>query len=476
MDVYLVASTLPTLMLSLLAAGLNICIIPVFVAHRAQGDETGAYATANSLLIILGVILAFIIGIGIIASPWLIRVMAPGLKPEQITDGVHLFRLLLPTVLIYGLANLLAGVYYARRKPFLPALNPLLRAAGLLTGVILFPSSGILALAYGDLIGTGLGLLLLAQDYIRNRLFRFWDRLWTPGVFQVAAVLGPWFIGALVGQFNPVVERYLGSNLKEGSISFMGYAYLIISLSVTVLTKGLSLTLLPIQSEMVADHQTESLRNLTGRGIRGLLLVIFPIEAIFILFGFPLISLLLERGAFDATASQGTYLALLGYMGAFLALPMGVVLTNTFYAYRDTITVARIAILGFIFNVICDLLLVGRLGPTGLAIGFSLTAILNATIMVFVLDRRLGRIRWWNNSIWLGFLACILSGGVSVIISKQITLVHLSGRWELLIQTGIGMTVFASSYFLLLYFSNILKNEFSFVLKLTNFSIRKKTV
>lgn len=476
MDVYLVASTLPTLLLTLLAAGLNICIIPVFVAHQEKGDENSAFAIANALIILLSMVLMFIILVGIIASPRIIQMIAPGLNQAQILQSAQLFRLLLPTVLFYGLANLLAGVYYARRKPFLPALNPLLRAVGLLIGILLFRSSGIFALAFGDLIGTGLGLLVLSQDYIRHKFFRFWDRLWTPGVFQVAVVLGPWFIGALVGQLSHVLERFLASSLKEGSISYLGYASQIIFLSVTLLTKGLSLTLLPLQSAMVADRQIEGLRNLIARGIRGLVLVIFPIETIFILFGLPLIQLIFERGAFDTNASQGTYFALLGYLGAFLALSMGVFLTNVFYASRDTITVARIAILGFIFNVIIDLILVRWLGSTGLAIGFSLTALLNAFIMLFILNRRLGTIRWWNKNIGLGFFACILSGGVSVIVSKQIILEQLSGRWELLIQTAIGLMVFIACYLLLLYLLQVLQLEFPYILKRTNISIRKKVI
>ena len=430
MDAYLVASTLPTLLLGLLPGALNICLIPVFVEYTTKNHQQEAFAISNGVIVLFGLTLGGVVLAGEFAAPWIIKGLAPGFDAVRLTTALKLFRILLPTLMLYGVASVLGSVYYAQRKPFWPALSPVLRISGMLLGVTVGKRWGIFALAWGDLLGTGLSLIVLSLNYFRTKNWRFWQGLWTPGIRRVVVLVIPWLAGFAVSKANPVVERFLASSLPEGNITYLGYAYQIVTLIVTIMTKGLSLSLFPILSAKAANGDLDGLRQLIGRGIRGLLLIIIPVIVLVVLYGQLGIQVVFERGAFDAAATRGTYWVLLGYLGTLVALPMGMVITNTFYAFQDTRTVARVAVAGFALNVVLDLLLVRLVGTPGLAIGYSVVALFNMFILYIILARRIGRGDLWRSDL----LAVIIGAGLAGILSRLSTgfAQHIfSGIWKI---------------------------------------------
>jgi len=413
MDAYLVATTIPTLLIGLLPGALNICLIPIFVEHATKGRKEEAFAVSNGVIVLFGLILGSIVVAGELAAFWVIKMVAPGFDTARLAISSDLFRVLLPTVIFYGMASILGSVYYAQRKPFWPALSPVLRVAGMLAGVAIGQRWGIMALVWGDVLGTGLSLAVLGFNYLKSGGHRYWQGLWTPGVRRVMALLLPWLAGFVVSKANPLVERSLASGLSVGSITYLGYASQIVNLVVTVMTKGLALSIFPILSEKVARQDFDGLREIIGRGVRGLLMIVVPVIVLVILYGQLGIQVVFERGAFDPAATRGTYLTLLGYLGALLALPMGVVITNTFYAFQDTRTVAGVAIIGFITNVALNLVLVQFVKVTGLAMGYSIAAVINLCILCIILVRRLGRVYWWNRDVRIAFAGAGLGGALS---------------------------------------------------------------
>ena len=87
-----------------------------------------------------------------------------------------------------------------------------------------------------------------------------------------------------------------------------------------------------------------------------------PLGGLFIALGGPIVALVYERGAFDASAVQLVTSLLMAYglgMPAYLGRD---VLVRVFYALGDGTTPFRLSLAGIGLNVVFDWLLVG--GPT----------------------------------------------------------------------------------------------------------------
>jgi putative peptidoglycan lipid II flippase len=104
----------------------------------------------------------------------------------------------------------------------------------------------------------------------------------------------------------------------------------------------------------------------------------------------PIVALLFERGSFTpadtaATAAALVFYApgLIGYSAVKLAVP-------SFYALQDSRTPVAVSASTVAVNLALNVGLAGVLGYRGLALGTGLSAILNATVLLWLLRRRLG--------------------------------------------------------------------------------------
>jgi putative peptidoglycan lipid II flippase len=125
-----------------------------------------------------------------------------------------------------------------------------------------------------------------------------------------------------------------------------------------------------------------------------------PIGALFIALGTPIVALVYERGAFDASAAQLVAALLMAYglgMPAYLGRD---VLVRVFYALGDGTTPFRLSLAGIGLNVMFDWLLVGgptpwgnqspfNFGASGLVLATVAVNFLTCLALLLVLKRRM---------------------------------------------------------------------------------------
>jgi putative peptidoglycan lipid II flippase len=100
------------------------------------------------------------------------------------------------------------------------------------------------------------------------------------------------------------------------------------------------------------------------------------------------ISVLFERGAFDAEAVDLTSAALLFYAAGLFAFSGVRVMAPAFYAIKDTRTPVYIAAATLLSHVILCSLLSPRLGLPGIALSDSISATLNLSLLLLLFSRR----------------------------------------------------------------------------------------
>jgi putative peptidoglycan lipid II flippase len=111
-----------------------------------------------------------------------------------------------------------------------------------------------------------------------------------------------------------------------------------------------------------------------------------------ILYRAPIVSVLFERGQFDAAASAATADAVLAYAVGLAAVSAARVLVPAFYSLQDTRTPVRYAVVALVVNVIASLALMGPLGHSGLALANSIASLVNMLMLVWGLRAKLGRL------------------------------------------------------------------------------------
>ena len=395
-DAFFVAFKLPNFFRRLFAEGaFNAGFVPIFAEILEREGRARARAFAEQALSVLLLTLFLFVALMQAAMPWAMYVFAPGFAadPEKFDLAIQLTRLTFPYLLFISLVSLMGGVLNALHRFAAVAATPILLnlcLIGALLGLARYTPTPGHALAWGVSIA-GMAQLLwlvwvLRREGMALRLPR--PRL-TPRVRELLVRMAPAVVGAGVVQINLVVDIVLASLLPEGSISFLFFADRINQLPIGVVGVAVGTALLPLlSSQLAAGREAEAFAT-QNRAIELVLILALPAALALLVIAQPVVTVLFERGAFDAGDSRATALVLMAYAVGLPAYVLVKVLTPPFFARKDTRTPVRIAIVALIVNVVLNLLFIWLIGhAAGLALATALSAWLNAGLLALALRRR----------------------------------------------------------------------------------------
>ncbi|NVL90583.1 MAG: murein biosynthesis integral membrane protein MurJ [Desulfobacterales bacterium] len=398
-DAFFVAFRIPNLLRRLFAEGsLTISFIPVFTEYLSRNGREEAFRLARSACLLLSIVLAAVAVVGILLSPAIIRVIAPGFfsSPEKFDLTVLLTRIMFPYIFFIGLVALCMGILNALGHFAAPAFAPVLLNLAMISAVLLLSShleKPAVALAIGVVVGGSLQLGLQIPFMIRKG-FRPSLRgpLYHPGIKRIAVLMTPAVFGAAVYQINIFVGTLLASLLPEGSVSYLYYADRLVQFPLGVFGIALATAILPSLSRQAVLNDMEGLRSSFAYALKMVFFITIPAMTGLIVLKEPIVRLLFQRGAFDAATTRFTTEALFYYALGLWAFSGVRIVVSTFYAIQDTKTPVKIAVISLLVNIVLSISLMGPLRHGGLALATSIAAVVNLILLIQALKKRLGRI------------------------------------------------------------------------------------
>src|SRR6202012_4167833 len=104
MDAFVIAFRIPNLLRDLFAEGaLSTAFVTVFSKTSAVEGDAAAWRLANKVTSLAIVVLSTLVIAGIIFSPWLVSVLAPGFPAEKAVLTITLTRVMYPFILLVSL-------------------------------------------------------------------------------------------------------------------------------------------------------------------------------------------------------------------------------------------------------------------------------------------------------------------------------------------------------------------------------------
>jgi putative peptidoglycan lipid II flippase len=470
-DAYNYAYVLPGFLLILLG-GINGPFHSAMVSVLARRPrEEGAHVLAAINTLVGAVLIGVTLLLFLAADP-LIDLVGPGLDAERHAIAVLELRWMAPMALFAGLIGLGFGALNAADEFWLPSVSPLLSSVAVIAGLGIlwahlgsaialpqYAAVGGAVLAGTTLLGAVFQWLIQLPALAKQGLHKFqlvWD--WKhPGVQEVLQVMGPATLSSGMLQINVFTDLFFASGIV-GAAAGLGYANLLVQTPLGLLSNALLVPLLPVFARLTAPADRP---ELVGRIRQGLMLSsasMLPLGALMVGLAGPIVALVYERGAFNASAAALVGGLLMAYgvgMPAYLGRD---VLVRVFYALGDGTTPFRFSMAGIGLNVIFDWLLVGGPTPWGLqvpALNFGAPGLVLATVAVNVitclglllaLQQRLGGLplRVWGRDTLLLLGAAVLAGLAAWGLSEGIG--WPSHIWGLLIQcafcSGVGLLVY----------------------------------
>jgi putative peptidoglycan lipid II flippase len=403
MDAYKVAYRVPNLLRDLFAEGaMSAAFVPTFARALATGGKPAAFRLATYIVSALLLITGVLAVLGIVFAEPLVRLFASDYSevPGKLELTVLLTRIMLPFLTFVALAAAFMGMLNALHHFFVPAVSPAMFNVGSIVCTVglvaVMPRWGlpaIAAVAIGTIVG-GLAQWLVQWPLLRREGFRYRPALdWRDeGLRRVLLLMGPSTIGLAATQVNVFVNTLLATREGTGAVSWLDAAFRLMYLPIGLFGVSIATATTPAISRMLASNDTGAVRRTIKDSLVLMMILNVPATVGLVLLATPTIRLMYERGAFlpsDTPAAAGALqfyaIGLLGYSVVRIASP-------AFYALGESRTPVTISFITVLANAGLNFALVQVMGYRGLALGTSIAALLNATLLMVMLRRRLGGI------------------------------------------------------------------------------------
>lgn len=393
-DAYLVAQVLPLTLAGLVGGALTTVFIPVFLEEKEKNGEDKAWYAANTVLSVSLVYLVVALFLSYLFTEQFLRLIAPGFPSDRLELAILMTRLLLPSLLFYGLLGILTGLSQSYKQFLVPGIGGLLHNICIILSVLILGRSlPPFSLALGNVLGVFLQAFLVFI-YLKSRLpYIKWHMDFShPAIRKTFYLMIPILLGTSVSYINTIIDRIFASGLPEGSISALNFGARVKDLPVSLFASSLSVAIYPTTSELVVEGKNDKIVDLLNKAIRLTWMIVIPASIGLIVLDKEIIRLLFERGAFDSRATILTASALRYYSLGLFAFSASPIVARTFYSFQDTVTPVGIAFLAVGLNICLNAILVRLMAHSGLALATSISSIFSFILLLVLLRRKLGYI------------------------------------------------------------------------------------
>jgi putative peptidoglycan lipid II flippase len=350
---------IPNLLQNLFGEGaLSASFIPVYAARVARGDRREADRIAGAVGSLLALVVSGAVLAGVLASPWLIDLIAPGFTGERRSLTVTVVRILFPGAGLLVMSAWCLGILNSHHRFLLSYAAPVIWSAAMIAALLWYggdtPLPRLVAiLAWASVVGSALQfavqlpIVFTVAPGLRASLDTASEDIRT-----IARNFVPTFLSRGVVQVSAYIDQVLGSWLPLGTPAGLMNAQTLYTLPVSLFGMSVSAAELPVMSDeaggSVVDYSR--LRHRLDVGLRRIALFVVPSAMAFFALGDVVAAALLQTGRFRQADAVFVWGILAGSAVGLLAQTLARLYASTYYALRDTRTPLRFAIVRLVLT------------------------------------------------------------------------------------------------------------------------------
>jgi putative peptidoglycan lipid II flippase len=491
-----VAFTIPNLFRKLLGEGaLSQAFIPLYAQAVQRGKTDNDVAPAEfaaASVRLLAIILIAITVIGEIILIGLIAWTHHSEKARQLTLMMQFAAVMLPYVMLVCGGAFLSAILQVHKRFGAPAFAPVLLNVVHIIVVVLgawflglhgkeavtprveaLQTQLAFYLAFGVLIAGVLQVMVL-MPALRQIGFTwsFHTKSWIPDTRRMLLMSIPVAIGAGVLQTSVLLDKAISYALMQGGtrenpithFSFFGHvvrypmelgatrrlelAQLMYQFPLGIFAIALATAIFPRLSALAAETDRTQFKQTCRQGIEATLWEGLPASVGLILVADPAVRLLFQHGQLPAHHASLIAWSTMFYAGGIWAYSLLQVINRAYYALHDTRTPLYASVVNIVVNLVVELPLVWWMGEAGMAVGTLISFSIQAAVMLWMLDRRIGGLGL--RASWMPVARMLIATAVMAIVCIAVkhSPLYPTGdtRWtwalQLALVTGIGAAVY----------------------------------
>jgi putative peptidoglycan lipid II flippase len=429
------AFMIPNLFRRLLGEGaLTAAFIPIFKEKEKTSGEIEMWRAANAVISALFIAASVVVGLVLVGVSLYLSTGASA-DNAQLDLMLRLLRVMFPYMLLVCLTAVFMGMLNSRGHFFIPSLCAAMLNVVMIASVLwLAPRFGaelhqqIYALAVGVLLA-GIAQAAFQLPTLFREGFRFqWVSPRHNDVVRTVAVrMIPGTLGVASYQINVLVTQGIAFWVDASIVASFNYGVRLMELPQGLFGVSLATFLLPALSGLAAEKKFPEFRSTLRQGLGHMVFVNLLASVLLILLAEPIVRLIFERGEFSAGSTARVAFALACLAPGLVLFSAVNICARAFYALGDTRTPMRISVVCLGVNLVLTVALLFLFKPGykqgALGVANSMSACVNAALLVYALRRRVGRLDF--GEFWSSLIPMAAAG-----VLAGLTAWFTSGLWE----------------------------------------------
>lgn len=421
LDAYYVAVSIPEFVFNLLVVGaISASFIPIFLSYLNNDQEKEAWEFANGVLNLLAFAVAAISILFIIFAPQAVKAVAPGFinDPERLNLSIPLMRIMFITPAVFGISSVMSGIVRSFKKFLIYALAPILYNIGIIFGILALSKFwGIFGVAYGVVLGSFLHLAIEALGAAESGFkYKFAPPLKHKGVKRLLRLMVPNIVGIASDQINALVFTFIASKLLIGDITIFNFADTIRTLPIGIFAISFAVASFPSISSLAAKKDWDNFISTISSAARQILFWMIPSAIAMFALRAQLVRIVVGSKNFSWYATEAAARTVGFFAIGICAAGLAPLFSRAFFSLHDTITPFLTGLCGMATSIAAGFILSKKMGVPGLGLAFIFAAIIDVSLQLAILKKRLGRID--EKKIFMLF-AKVLPAGVAMAFVMQ---------------------------------------------------------
>ncbi len=374
-----------------LGAIIGSAFIPVFNRLYKEKGKDYSISFSNDFLNAIILISSVMVLIGLLFTPYIVYLVASGLKGEVFILTVKLTRIMFPMLIFTAIAFTFVGILQSFGEFNIPAMISVVSNLVIIIYFIFFNNNfGVYGLAFAMVIGWFLQMLIQVPFLKRYGFkYRFSFRFKHRELRDVAILIAPIIVSTWVQPINILINTNIASSIGTGSgMVVLEYANKIFIIVAGVFILAVTNVIFPSFARFISKKEFDKFSNLLIASFKMVLFFMVPVTVGIILHSNNIVKVLYEGGKFTYNDTGLVATALVLYSVGIVFYGFREILNRAYYSYGDSKSPMYVAIAGIIINVVVSLLLKEYFGIFGLPIATSFTSLFMALVLFINFNRK----------------------------------------------------------------------------------------
>ncbi len=428
-DFFIIAFKIPNLLRRIFAEG---AFSQVFIPAFTRSSKKLTFASYIFILFLS--IISFASLMVYFFSFEFTSIIALGLKSEYISQLHKIVAINFFYIVLVFIFTFISAILHYKKHFFTTSISTSFLNIAIIIAILL-PNNGKLDLVYNISYAVIIGGFL---QVIAHILALYFLKLLKPLYYAFTSLnkkykniktniktfnekLTPAIIGASSYQLASFLDIFLASFLASSSISYLYFANRIFQFPFALFTIALSISIFPVIAKLIKSNNNKKALLIMKQSFYAIITLLTSATIVGIIFAELIISILFERGEFNAKDVLNSSYVLIAYLIGLIPFGLSKIFSLWLFSKQEQKKAAFISVVSISINVLLSLLLIYEYKVVGLALASSISGFvqLGMSVYYFGFNNFVSNILDFKYSIFFIFITVfviVFSVGVSSIL------------------------------------------------------------